>query len=81
MDAAVTTRAEDDDAADGLSALPKGWVACKLEEIVERLTDGTHQPPKIHIKRNSVGRDRECFSERALDRFRNVAKILSEGPV
>jgi len=47
MDAAATARVEDDDAADGLSALPKGWVACKLEEIVERLTDGTHQPPKF----------------------------------
>jgi type I restriction enzyme, S subunit len=47
MDAAVTARLDDDDGADGLSALPKGWVASKLEEIVERLTDGTHQPPKF----------------------------------
>jgi type I restriction enzyme, S subunit len=30
-----------------VSPLPKGWALVKLAEIVERLTDGTHQPPKF----------------------------------
>jgi type I restriction enzyme S subunit len=46
MDAAVVI-AESDDAAETPWALPLGWVTTKLEDIVERLTDGTHQPPKF----------------------------------
>jgi type I restriction enzyme S subunit len=33
--------------ADGPWALPQGWTATKLGEVIERLTDGTHQPPKF----------------------------------
>lgn len=32
---------------EGPRELPEGWVATRLEELVERLTDGTHQPPKF----------------------------------
>ncbi len=41
--------AERDDApeAEGPWPLPQGWGFAKLGEIVERLTDGTHQPPKF----------------------------------
>lgn len=27
--------------------LPSGWLKVRLEEIVDRITDGTHQPPKF----------------------------------
>lgn len=36
----------DDGAADGPWALAGAWVATKLEDIIERLTDRTHQAPK-----------------------------------
>jgi len=41
--------AERDDAAEADEPwpLPEGWAFAKLGEIVERLTDGTHQPPKF----------------------------------
>jgi type I restriction enzyme, S subunit len=45
MDFALAAIVENDDAADR-PWLPEGWVATKLEDIVESLTDGTHQAPK-----------------------------------
>jgi type I restriction enzyme S subunit len=45
VELAVAAIAENDETADGPWQLPEGWVATKLEDIVERLTDGTHQPP------------------------------------
>jgi type I restriction enzyme, S subunit len=44
MDAVVESVERD---SDGPWVLPEGWATAILEELVERLTDGTHQPPKF----------------------------------
>ncbi|WP_334361286.1 MULTISPECIES: restriction endonuclease subunit S [unclassified Bradyrhizobium] len=44
---AVVERVKDLAEAEGPWMLPEGWATTKLEQIVERLTDGTHQPPKF----------------------------------
>ncbi len=46
-ESALAATADNDETEDAPWGLPDRWVAIKLEEIVDRLTDGTHQPPEF----------------------------------
>jgi type I restriction enzyme S subunit len=47
MDVAAKAGGGEVRAAGGLRSLPQGWSLAKVADVVEHLTDGTHQPPKF----------------------------------